>query len=122
MARIENEIQYNATMKRIEELWQLVDEETPIDDKNSIELELLSKLIADYENEHYPIKSPSLQDVLKLRMYEMDLTQKELAVKVGVSPSRISEYMTGKSEPTLAVARTIVRELSVSPSVVLGLG
>jgi len=35
----------------------LVTEETPEDDRNSIELVLLSNLVADYERERYPIES-----------------------------------------------------------------
>ncbi|MGC4129728.1 MAG: helix-turn-helix transcriptional regulator [Bergeyella sp.] len=38
-----------------------------------------------------------------------------------VSQSRISEYLTGKSEPTLKVARTICQKLNISPEIVLGL-
>lgn len=57
MTHIENEKQYNAAMARIEELMPLVTESTPEDDRNSIELVLLSNLVADYEQERYPIKS-----------------------------------------------------------------
>ena len=42
MKKIENEIAYKATMARIEELLPLVDDNTPKDDKNLIELDLLS--------------------------------------------------------------------------------
>lgn len=79
MTRIEDEKQYNAAMERIEELLLIVTEETPEDDKNSVELILLSNLVADYEEAAYPVKAPSLIDVLKLRMYEMNLTQKGIA-------------------------------------------
>ena len=55
ITRIETD-QYNAAMTRIEELMPLVTEATP-EDRNSIELVLLSNLVADYEQERYPIKS-----------------------------------------------------------------
>lgn len=121
MARIENENQYQATMARIEELLPIVKEETPATDKNSVELVLLSNLVADYDEEHFPVKKPSLQDVLKLRMYEMNLTQKSLADIVGVSPARMSEILSGKREPTLKVARDISIKLSIDANVVLGI-
>ena len=44
-----------------------------------------------------------------------------LAEKLGVSPSRISEYLTGKSEPTLKIARTIHRELNIDADLILGI-
>lgn len=120
MTKIDNERQYKATMERIEELLPLVTDDTPLSDRNLVELELLSNLVADYDEVHYPINKPSLPDVLKLKMYEKDLTQIMLSEIIGVSPSRISEYLTGKSEPTLKVARMICVKLDISPSIVLG--
>ncbi len=120
MVRIENESQYQAAMARIEELLPLVTEETPVTDKCSVELVLLSNLVADYDDEHYPVKSPSLSEVLKLRMYEMNLTQRSLANIVGVSPARMNEIISGKREPTLKVARDISIKLSIDANIVLG--
>ena len=81
---IENEVQYDWAMKRIDELLPLVNDETSDDDPNSIELYLLSRLVQEYEDVHYPIGEPSLIDVLKLRMYEMGLSQAALAKKMEV--------------------------------------
>lgn len=121
MAKIENELQYEAAMKRIDELLKLVNDDTPEDDMNSVELVLLSDLVADYEDEHYSISKPTLIDILKLRMYEMGLSQSALAVKLGMNQSKISEIISGKCEPTLKQARKISQELNISPAVVLGL-
>lgn len=118
--KIENETQYNWAMGRIEELLPKVNDDTPDNDPNSIELYLLSGLVKDYEDVHYPIGAPSLIDVLKLRMYEMGLTQAALAKKIGVSPSRICDFLSGKSEPTMQVGRRISIELNIDPAIVLG--
>jgi len=120
MAKIENEIQYNWAVNRVEELLPLVNDDTPLNDPNSIELELLSNMVADYSEEHFSLGEPSLADVIKLRMYEMDINQKSLSKLLGVSPSRVSDYLTGRSEPTLPVARNISRKLNINASVVLG--
>lgn len=120
MAQLKNEQQYNATLQRIEELLPLVNDDTPANDKNYIELDLLSDLIVEYEDVHYPISTPSLIDVIKLRMYEMGLSQKSLSEILGVSPSRVSDYLTGRSEPTLQVARNISQKLNIDSSIVLG--
>ena len=53
-------------------------------------------------------------------MYEMGLTQANLAKLLNVSPSRISEYLSGKSEPTLKVAKEISRQLNIDANIVLG--
>ena len=121
MTRIENEMQYNSVMKRINELLEVVDENTSEDDIRSVELVLLSNLVADYEEEHYPVKEPTLIDILKLRMFEMGLSQSALASLLGMNQSKISEIMSGKSEPTLKQARKISKKLDISPAIVLGL-
>ncbi|MCM1337674.1 MAG: helix-turn-helix domain-containing protein [Candidatus Amulumruptor caecigallinarius] len=120
MTKIENETQYDWTMQRIEELLPLVKDDTPLDDPNSIELGLLSNLAADYEDEHFPMESPSLVDMLKLRMYEMGLTQLALSKLLGINTSRICEYLSGKREPTLRQARVISQKLNIDPAIVLG--
>ena len=123
MTKIENQTQYEWAVKRVEELLPLVKDDTPLNDPNSIELELLSNLVADYSEEHFIIffmGEPTLIDVLKLRMYEMGLNQKSLSQLIGVSPSRLSDYISGKCEPTLKVAREISRKLNIDSNIVLG--
>ena len=117
---IMNEIQYEWAVKRVEELLPLVTDDTPRTAPNSIELELLSNMVADYSEEHFAIGSPSLMDVIKLRMYEMGITQSGLAQLLGISPSRVSEYLSGKSEPTLKIGREISRKLHIDANIVLG--
>lgn len=121
MTRIENDVQYNWAIQRVEKLLPLVDDSTPLEDPNSIELKLLSDLVADYSEEHFSIGEPTLADVMKLRMYELGLTQKSLSAMIGVSPSRLSNYISGKCEPTLKVAREISRKLNIDAKIVLGI-
>ncbi|MCC8117332.1 MAG: helix-turn-helix domain-containing protein [Bacteroidales bacterium] len=120
MTKIENEKQYEWAVARVEELLNSVPEDAPKDDPNVIELELLSNLVADYSDEHYALGRPSLIDVLKLRMYEMGLNQAQLGKLIGVSASRISDYLSGKCEPTMKVGRAISTKLNVDASIVLG--
>lgn len=115
------EKQYKVTCARIEELLKVVSNTTSEDDKNYIELEILSNLVAVYEEANYPISTPSLIDVIKLRMFEMGLTQANLAKLLDLSPSRVSVYLSGKSEPPLVVARNISKILNIDPSIVLGI-
>lgn len=120
MTRIENEMQYNSAMTRINELLKVVNDDTPEDDVRSVELLLLSNLVADYEDVHYPVNKPTLIETLKLRMYEMGLSQSALASLLGMNQSKVSEILSGKSEPTLKQARKIATELDISPAIVLG--
>ena len=45
MAKIQNEAAYKVAMERIEELLPLVNDNTPLTDRNLIELDLLSDLV-----------------------------------------------------------------------------
>ena len=120
MAQIKTELQYKAACERINELLKVVGNDTPADDKNMLELDLISDLVADYEEEHYPIAAPTLVETIKLRMYEMGLTQTKLAEMLGLSTARISEIITGKGEPSLKTGREISRKLNIDPAIVLG--
>lgn len=55
MIKIENQAQYEWAVKRVEEILPLVKDDTPLDDPISIELELLSNLVADYSEEHFTL-------------------------------------------------------------------
>ncbi len=120
MAELKTEDQYDVLLERIEELLPLVSNETPASDRNLIELDIISDLVEEYEEKHYPVYIPTLPEVIRLRMAEMGLSQKALAELLGVSPSRISEYMTGKAEPTLRVARLLNQKLDIDADFILG--
>ena len=120
MAKIENKIQYDWAVRRVEELLPLVGDNTPFNDPKSIELALLSNLVADYSEKYFAIGEPSLSDVIKLRMVEMGINQVKLAELLEISPSRVSDYLTKKCVPILPVVRNISRKLNISASVVLG--
>ena len=55
MTKIETKEQYEWALKRVEQLLPLVNDDTPRTVPNSIELELLSNLVADYSEAHYSL-------------------------------------------------------------------
>ena len=120
MAQIKTEEAYRAALKRVEYLEDIVTDDTPINDQYALELDMLVDLIEEYEDIHYPIGKPSLIDIIKLRMYEMGLTQQAVATMLGISAPRMSEIMHGKTEPSLSLARTMSQKLNIEPSIVLG--
>lgn len=122
MVQIKTEAQHQAALARIEELLPLTwGDNVPEDSPEKLELALLSDLVADYEEEHVPLATPSLIDTLRLRMYERGLNQQKIAALLGISAPRMSEIMNGKAEPSLALARTMCQKLDIQPEVVLGL-
>lgn len=118
MTHIHSEEQHKALQVRMEELLQAnSNEESPV---HLAELEVLGNLIADYEEEHFPIAAPILQEMLRERMQEKGFTQSELARLLKVSQSRINELLTGKREPTLQLGRRIHDLLDIDSDIVLG--
>ena len=121
MTSIKTQKEYEAMLARIEELLPLTwGDNVAEDSPENIELALISNLVADYEDIHYPIGKPTLVATIKLRMYEMRLTQNKVAAMLGISAPRLSEIMHGKVEPSLSLARKISQTLNISPSIVLG--
>jgi HTH-type transcriptional regulator/antitoxin HigA len=112
--------QYEFALSRVEELLPLVDDNTPANDKNSVELSVMSDIVIAYEKEHYPIRKPAVSELIELYLQEKGITQKQLALEIGVSPSRINDYISGRSEPSLKNASLLCRILNIPPSVMLG--
>lgn len=121
MAQIKTEQAYRAILKRIDELLPLTGDDVPRDNPNQIELEMLTDLVVEYDAEHYPLEEPSFIDIIKLRMYEWGFTQKKIAELLGISTSKLSEIMNGKTEPSLSLGRTMCQKLDISPEIMLGL-
>ena len=85
--------QYEYALARIEDLLPMVTDETPVSDPASIELEIVSDIVETYEKIHFPIEKPTIGELISLSIEEKGMTQKELAKELGISPSRVSEYI-----------------------------
>lgn len=110
---------YQNYLLRIEELLKVVDNNTSTNHPDFIELNSLSNLVCDYEEAMIPMQKPALIDVIKLRMEEMGLKQKDLALLLGTTTSRISEYIKGKREITLQVAKELHTKLNIDADIIL---
>ena len=119
MSKVTKE-QYEFALARVEELLPLVDDNTPANDRNAVELTMMSDIIIDYEKEHYPIGKPTVAQLIQLSLDEKDMSQKQLAEEIGVSPSRINDYVSGRAEPTLKIARMLCVTLGITPAAMLG--
>ena len=119
MKEIKTEAEYIEALNKIEGLLVKTADNQSYDNPEFVMLDRLSDLVADYEDKYYQIKTPSLIDVIKLRMYEMGLKQKDLAGILGVSTSRVSEYLRGKRDITLEVARKLHHRLKIDGDIIL---
>ena len=112
--------QYEYALDRIEELLPLVGDNTPATDRNAIELAIVSDVVEAYEKKYFPIEKPTIGELISLSIEERGMSQKQLAEQIGVSPSRISDYISGRAEPTLHIARALCLTLGIAPAAMLG--
>ncbi len=112
--------QYEFALARVEELLPLVDDNTPTNDKNAVELTVMSDIVIAYEKEHFPIKKPTIAELIELSLEEKGMSQKQLAEEIGISPSRVNDFVSGRSEPTLKIARLLCQILNIPPAAMLG--
>lgn len=113
--------QYEFALARVEELLPLVGDNTPANDKNSVELTMMSDVVIAYEKEYFPIGKPSIAELIESSLEEKGMTQKQLAGEIGISPSRVNDYIAGRSEPTLKIARLLCQVLNIPPAAILGI-
>jgi len=113
IAPIRTETDYRAALKRMEMIF-----DAPINTPDSDEADILGLLIDEYEKKHYPIDTPDPIEVIKIRMEEMQLKQKDLVSVIG-SSSRVSDILKRKRKLTLEMIRKLNRQLNISPAILI---
>ncbi len=111
--------EYAEANLRLEELLKQIREDTIENSAFSKELIQLSNIVEQYEEKHFPIESPTLKEMIELRMFEMGLKRKDLTKLLNTSPSRISEYLNGKREITLKIAKSLHKKLNIDGDLIL---
>ncbi|WP_127845391.1 helix-turn-helix domain-containing protein [Psychroflexus aestuariivivens] len=110
---IKTEEDYHNALERLEVIF-----DAPIDTREGDEAEILSLMLENYENEHYPIEAPDPIEAIKIRMEELNLRQKDLIGIIG-GKSRVSEILNRKKKLTVDMIRELERTLQISASVLV---
>lgn len=82
------------------------------------QLEIVLLLIKKYEDENYPIPSPDPIEVIKMKMEEKGIRNKDLVGLIG-SKSYVSALLNKRKPLTLEIAKIFHRHLGVPASVFL---
>ena len=112
---IKTEEQYRAYLAEVDRL--AADDPvagTPAGDR----LELLAKLVEDYEKGRFKFKRPDPIAAIRFRMEEQGLRQKDLAPLLG-GKNRVSEVLAGKRPLTLAMVRALNYSLHISAELLI---
>ncbi|MFD0748655.1 type II toxin-antitoxin system HigA family antitoxin [Mucilaginibacter calamicampi] len=110
---LKTEAAYNAALARTIEIFH-AEEGTPESD----ELDVLLLLLKDYEDRHYYIPDPDPIEVIKLKLEEKGLKQKDLEPIIG-SKGYVSQVLSGKKELTLKMVRGLHQFLGISADILL---
>lgn len=106
---IKTKAQYH---RYLEEARQLVSRDPGPRTPTGARLELLAKLIEDYEKERFKFAKPDPVDAILFRMEQQGMRQKDLADMVG-GKNRASEVLSRKRPLTLAMIRSLHHKLGI---------
>ncbi len=104
---------YNLALERLE---QIFDARKGTDEGD--ELMILSILIDNYEQVHFPIEMPDPVEAIKFRMEQLGYDQSDLAAIIGLK-SRASEILSRKRKLTLEMIRKLHTALNIPTEILV---
>lgn len=113
MKLIKTKKDYQVAINRLEVIF-----DAKPNSKEGDELEVLSLLIENYENEYYPIDFPDPIEAIKFRMEQLGYNQSDLASIIGLK-SRVSEILNKKRKLTLDMIRSLHESLNIPTHVLV---
>lgn len=113
---ITNELELKMAFSQLDKLIAEMGEDA---DKQA-QAKLLAEAIQNYEKEYVSFPLPTtLVGMIELKMYEMKLKQRDLALILGIENSRVSEYLNGKRKINLEFAKKIHEKLGIDGNFIL---
>ena len=112
---VKNERQYDRALKRI---YSLMQKKLREGSREAAELEVLSILVKQYENEHYPVPKPHPVEAIKFRLEQLGLSEAELSKILG-HRSRKSDVLSGRRKLSLSMIRKLNQRLNIPASVLI---
>ena len=116
---IETQADYTQAMEVIETY--LAKGSVNLTETDLAELQGLSLLVERYEEEHYPmpVESAALPEMIRLRMFQGNLKQRDTAKVLGITETRLSEVLTGKRKVNIDLAKRLHAKLHIRAEYIL---
>lgn len=112
---IKTDEQYRRYMDEVE---QLAAQDPDSESMEGTRLELLAKLVEDYEKERLKFSKPDPVEAILFRMEQQGLRQKDIADALG-GKNRASEVLARKRPLTLSMIRALYEKLSIPPELLI---
>ncbi len=106
---VKTEEQYR---RYLSEVKRLAAQDPESDSADGGRLELLAKLVEDYEKARFKFRKPGPVEAILFRMEEQGLRQKDIAEILG-GKNRASEILSGKRGLTLPMIRALYEKLAI---------
>lgn len=104
-------------MKRIDSLMRKGE---GMSDKDATELRSLALSAQSYEKTIYEIPTPkTIQGILEFEMYKRRLKQKDLAKLLNVGEAKLSQILSSKRDPDIAVLKAANEKLGIDGNILL---
>ena len=115
--KIENAKAYNVVMKKIDALMHQGED---MSDKDAGELRTMALAAQAYEKSQFEIPAPkSIQGMLELEMFKRKLKQKEMAKLLNVGEAKLSQILSSKREPDIAILKAANEKLGIDGNLLL---
>jgi HTH-type transcriptional regulator/antitoxin HigA len=112
---IKTKAQHKAALAEIARLTRL---DPARESREGLRLELLAKLVQDYEAVKFVFAKPDPIDAILFRMEERGLRQKDVARVLG-GKNRASEVLSRKRPLTLSMIRALHEKLDIPPALLI---
>ncbi len=125
LTKIRTEKEYQITMKTIE---SLLDKATKkggfhlLEKSDSTLLASLSKLAETYEDNEkalMPIQPKNLQQAVAFKMAQQNISQAELAKKLGIRAPKLSQILSGKRNADVEFLKALHKKLNIDADFLL---
>ena len=116
--QIKSKEAYELTLKEIDTLMKKGEDNLHVAELKR--LNLLAKAVEIYEDTTDPLPIPTtLPDMIRMKMFQMRLSQSFAAKLLGVSDAKLSMIMNGKQKPDIYFVKAIHEKLNVDASHIL---
>ena len=116
--KIKNKEVYGVVMKEINSLMKKGEDHLSQSELNR--LQALAEAAEAYEDTHDPLPVPaSLPEMIRMKMFQLQLNQQFAARLLGISEAKFSLIMNGKQKPDIYFIKAIHDKLKVDANLIL---
>jgi antitoxin component HigA of HigAB toxin-antitoxin module len=119
--QIKSKREYHQTMVQVYDLMNKG--EHSLSEDQLSKLSVMAEAAEKYENEVLGLgvlKTPkTIPEMVELKMFEQKISQTTLAEKLGFSPSKVSEILSGKRKPDVPFLKGIYEKLQIDADFLL---